>query len=388
MVQRNNAVSPTRLLVVTTIPGTFHFLRPYVEHFSQLGWQVDALTGDGSVDRALAAALGTVHRVPWSRRPLARGNLTAFRRVRSLLASARYDIVHTHTPIASFVLRLAIATLPSRRRPAVVYTAHGFHFHDRGGKGSNLAYAAAERLASRVTDRLVVINEEDRRAALRLHIATEERLVLLPGIGIDLEHHQRTAALLTQADVFRASLDLPDDAELLSVVAEMIPRKNHAAALEALARNANPVLHLCFAGDGPLRESLEATAHRLGVRDRVHFLGSLPDVRPVLLSSIASVLPSRQEGLSRAVMESLALGVPVIGGRVRGITDLVEPDGGLLIDPDDVDALSTAYDAIRQHDRGDALVRRLQPRLQNLSLAALLVRHEDLYAAVTLRDQR
>ena len=85
-----------------------------------------------------------------------------------------------------------------------------------------------------------------------------------------------------------------------------------------------------------------------------------------------------------------AVGAPAEGcdpeeirDRYGWITDLVEPDGGLLVDPDDVDALARAYDAIQRHDRGESLVARLRPRLASLSIDEMLRRHEELYDALT-----
>jgi len=368
--------------MVTTVPETFHFLLAYAHHFRAEGWRVEAMTGQRPMPDQTREAFDAVHEVAWSRRLADPHNVRAVAQARRVIRDGHYDIVHTHTPIASFVTRTALATLPAATRPRLVYTAHGFHFHSGGKPLSNAWYAAAEALAGRVTDRLVVINEEDRRAAARLRVVAADRLVLMPGIGIDLDHYRRTPELLAQSVQCRAALKLPDAAVLLTAVAELTPRKNLATAIAALAHNPDRRLHLCLAGAGPLAGELAEQARRLGVDDRVHLLGSVPDVRPLVLSSAALVLPSRQEGLSRAVMEAMALGVPVIGGRTRGIADLVEPNAGLLVDPDDVVGLSLAYDAVQMHAHGDLLVSRLSSRLSALSLDHLIRLHVQLYASV------
>ena len=154
-----------RLAIATTVPDTFHFLHPYVTHFRDQGWAVDGISGDGVFPEDLRHSLSDVHRVPWSRSPSRPENLAAIPRMRQVLLSGGYDIVHTHTPVASFITRCAVASIPPTRRPAVVYTAHGFHFHPRGKRLSNVAYAGAEWLAGRWTSRLVVINETDHRMA-------------------------------------------------------------------------------------------------------------------------------------------------------------------------------------------------------------------------------
>ncbi|WP_186816485.1 glycosyltransferase [Cellulomonas aerilata] len=366
---------------MTTVPSTTRgFLLPYAHHLRRSGWTVEAASGSEPALSEIEASFDAVWEVPWTRRlPDPANALQAPLRMRRLLLSGRYDVVHTHTPIASAITRAAVASLPRASRPAVVYTAHGFHFHPHGSRARNAAYAAVERLAGLATDRLVVINELDRDEALRRRIVPPERLVLMPGIGIDLDHYRATDELLAAAQDLRTRLGIGPDTPLVTVVAELVPRKNHRTLLEALAA-AGPDLHACLVGEGPLRAELQDRAEQLGVASRTHLLGRLEDVRPAVLASTATVLPSWQEGLSRAVLESLALGVPVVGGRTRGITELVEPDGGVLVPPGDPPALARALATVGDLPRGPELRARLDTRLRRCSIEALLAAHDSLYA--------
>jgi glycosyltransferase involved in cell wall biosynthesis len=376
-------VAEPRLLIATTVPSTSRgFLLPYADHFRQRGWTVDALTGPGDALVDLSGHFDDVHVVPWSRRPADRRNVSAaLPTVRRLLARGRYDLLHTHTPVASTISRAAVVGL--RRKPAVVYTAHGFHFHAGGSRVANLGYAAVERVMGRWTDRLVVINDEDYAAARRM--LDPDRVVLMAGIGLDLERYRPDSASADDIARIRSELGLAPADVLMSVVAELNPGKNHDTVLRALARNGDPDIHLALAGAGPERQRLEELAAGLGVSDRVHWLGVVADVRPLVLASASTILLSRREGLSRAVMESLAMGVPVIGSRIRGIADLVGRHGGLLVAPDDVDGAAAALDAVQDLPRAWQLRTALAERLASLSLVRLLHQHDDLYADLLVR---
>jgi glycosyltransferase involved in cell wall biosynthesis len=364
--------------MVSTVPATLDaFLLPYARHFRGLGWTVDAAAGDGP-SREAGTAFGTLHRVPWSRDPSPAAVAPAVRALRAVLPD--YDLVHTHTPIAGFLTRLAARTLRASERPAVVYTAHGFHFHPGGRPTANAAYALAERIAGRWTDHLVVLTARDEQAALRLRLVPRERLSMIPGVGIDLDHYAPTPDLLDRARVVRSDLGLPDDARLFTAVARLDPGKNHAAAVRAVA-TLDPSTHLVCAGPGPEQERLRALALSLGVGDRLHLLGNVSDVRPLLLASRAMVLPSRREGLSRAVMESLALGVPVVGARVRGIAELVPPRAGRLVDCDDVVGLAAALEDTDRFPPPVELRERLLPHLQQFALPNVLAAHERVYVS-------
>lgn len=117
------------------------------------------------------------------------------------------------------------------------------------------------------------------------------------------------------------------------------------AAIEAVAlcRSRGIGVELSFVGDGREREGLESLAIQLGVRDAIDFLGWMPSgskVRGALDRADVFVLPSRQEGMPRAMLEAMARGLAVIGARVGGIPELLDP--AALVEPGDPRSLATA----------------------------------------------
>jgi glycosyltransferase involved in cell wall biosynthesis len=378
---RPTAVKPA-LLTVATVPGMITgFLLPYLDRLRDRGWRVDAAAGNGREAAQLAGHVDRLWSVPWSRRSIDPRNVTtALATTRRLLRAGRYDVVHTHSPVASLVARLAVAMLPAEDRPAVVYTAHGFHFGASDDDGVvEWLFARLERIAGRWTDRLIVINDVDRDLAQQLRLVAPERLLLLPGIGIDLDWYRVTPQVRAEADGLRERLGLGGGDVLFAMVAQFEARKNHRLVLQALERLGRRDLHVAFAGEGQLEAALHEEAEQLGIADRAHFLGAIDDVRPLIAASAATLLPSFREGLSRAVLESLAMGVPVIGSRVRGIAELVEPGGGTLIDPTDADALAAALARLAKGPAGCFDRALVAERLQPCGIDHLLAAHDELY---------
>ena len=104
-----------------------------------------------------------------------------------------------------------------------------------------------------------------------------------------------------------------------------------------------PSTRLLIVGDGPLKPHLEETSRRLGIAAAVDFTGYLSDVASAYAAMDVFVLPSRYEGMPIALLEVMAMGIPVVGTRVDGIADLIEDAGtGLLVPYGDPQALSSA----------------------------------------------
>jgi len=100
-------------------------------------------------------------------------------------------------------------------------------------------------------------------------------------------------------------------------------------------------------GEGPERPALTGLADRLGLAQRVRFTGALEDVRSELVPGGVFVLPSvRREGLGIALLEAMAMGLPVVATRCGGIGEVVTEQTGVLVEPGDAPALAGAIGAL------------------------------------------
>jgi glycosyltransferase involved in cell wall biosynthesis len=378
------ASDPPSLLCVATVASTIrHFLLPYGDHFRALGWRVDAAANGATDDPALADSFDHVYELPLSRSILdLPGMASAERAIGRLLATPR-DIVHVHTPIAGFVTRLAVRRAPIERRPAVIYTAHGFHFHAQGNPAANAVFLAAERLAGRWTDRLVVINDEDERSADRHQIVPRRRLVRVPGIGIDLGRYASEAVAPEEIARARGALRLEDGSPLILVIGELYRRKRPGDIVAALSQMRHKEAVVVFAGDGPARPQVERAAEEAGLSERVRLPGFVGDVRPLLGAASALVLASQTEGLPRAIMEALAMGVPVIASKARGSSELVAESDYLFAIGDSA-ALARGLDRLLDFpEEAHAMGLRGKARMmERYDLQIVIQRHQSLYDEV------
>jgi glycosyltransferase involved in cell wall biosynthesis len=369
--------------MVTTISRFLRdFLLPHAQYFRAQGWHVDALTHETAVYPECADCFTALSEITWSRNPLdPRNLLRAPGLVREFVERGGYDVVHVHTPVAAFVTRYALRDRLQSVAPRVIYTAHGFHFHPDGDPVRNRLFLQLERMAGPWTDYLVVMNSTDYAAALQHRLVTEDQLYYIPGIGVDLTRY--TPSTVSEAEVARVreELGMSDDAPLFVMVAEFNPDKRHQDALQAFARLGCPEAHIAFAGEGKLVQPMRQLARTLGVASRVHFLGFRTDIPALMKSATATILPSVREGLPRAVMESLGMGVPVIGADGRGIHDLLKPECGILVPPRNAAHLSQAMTWMLEHPQERRLLgQNGRKRMVRYALHTVLAQHEALYA--------
>lgn len=147
------------------------------------------------------------------------------------------------------------------------------------------------------------------------------------------------------APVDRASLATPGDAKLVLALGRLHPNKAFDVLLAAAA--ARPGFHVWIAGEGPLDQTLRAQAARLGIADRVRFLGWRQDVAALLAAADLLVCPSRHEPLGNVVIEAWAHGRPVVAAASQGPAQLlVDGETGLLVPVDDAEALARAIGAV------------------------------------------
>ncbi len=205
-----------------------------------------------------------------------------------------------------------------------------------------------------------------------------ERKIAVIGNGLPDSAFLRTTSILPNRPGLRVGM-----------VARMNTRsKNHRGLLRAAAllKHRFPQAEYVLAGDGPVRADLEKEASDLGITDRVAFLGDRRDIPAVLSSVDVTVLPSFSESLSNSIIESMALGVPVVGLRVGGNPELVSEkageERGVLVSPGSDEALAEGLGRLL----GDKDLRlRMGANARSFALATFTIdsmrqRHEELYA--------
>lgn len=372
-----------KILMITTVPDTLRaFLLPFAKHFRAQGWQVDAMAcGIHSIAECLET-FDNVWDVKWSRNPLDPKNLLiAPNIIQEVIQQGKYDIVHVHTPVAAFVSRYALKKCKYQPRPVVIYTAHGFHFHPGGQFLKNLLFITLEKLAGFWTDYLVVINREDEQAAKRFRLVPPERIHYMPGIGVDLQRYNSDNTSNIEVEKVRQELGIASDISLFVSVAELIERKRPQDILKAFARLNHPKAYLAFVGDGPLMEQMQELAFKLGVQQKVSFLGFRWDIPSLMRASVATILASEQEGLPRCVMESMCLGIPVIGTKIRGTQDLLSQNCGLLVKVGDIQALADAIAWVINHPEEAHMVvgEQGKKRIVAYDVRHVVELHEKLY---------
>lgn len=343
-----------KVLYVTTVSNTVNaFLIPHIQFLLKEGYEVGVAFNKAQEIHSDLLNLGCkIYQIAYERNPLKLNNIKGYKQIRKIVEEEGYNLIHVHTPVASFFTRLACRNLPNVK---VLYTAHGFHFFKGAPMVNWVFYYPMERIAARWTDGLITINQEDYAAAGKFKLKEGGSVYHLNGVGLDLG----TFTPQTRDKKLELRKEYgykPDDFILISV-GELRDIKQQDLLIMAVSRLKNkiPNLKLLLAGEGDLLNDYSKLAHSLGLGKNVEFLGFRHDIHQLMALSDIAVSTSRREGLPVNVMEAMATGLPLIVTDCRGNRDLVtDGKNGFVIGVSDfgacTDAIYTLYQStdIRQ----------------------------------------
>lgn len=248
------------------------------------------------------------------------------------------DVVHTHTAkagtvgrVAGFLYRwLTPSTLLGRPRQCLfVHTYHGHIFHSYYGPLKTRLFLSIEKaLARLITDRIVVVSEQQRREIQeRFGVGRPDQFVVIP-LGLDTHSF---ADWRNRRQLFRDELGSKSDELLVGIVGRLTEIKNHELFLRAVAilknrladEKSRPRVRFVVIGDGSLRDRLEAQAQGLGLVEDVIFAGSRRDPENFYAALDIVALTSLNEGTPLTLIEAMANARPVIATAVGGVVDLL-----------------------------------------------------------------
>ena len=297
--------------------------------------------GEESIaDLAAAEGAETVY-LPSLRQPVSSlHDARALAQIRSIARRFRPHLVHTHTAKAGFLGRSA-ALLAVRPRPVLVHTFHGHVLEGYFGPAKTRLYLGVEQTLARRTDRLIGVSRQTVEDLVRLGVAPRERFSVIP-VGLELEPFASPEQ--DAGDDVRAELGVAFNQALLAFVGRIVPIKRLDLLLRAFARAyaGGARAHLAIVGDGETRGDFERFAGDLGVGSAVSFLGYRRDLPRIAAAADAAMLSSDNEGTPVWLIEAGAAGKPAIATDVGGTSEVVTPETGIVVPPDDESALAAA----------------------------------------------
>jgi L-malate glycosyltransferase len=289
-------------------------------------------------------------------------------RLRTRLLRDPVDILHAHSPYPAGIARLVVRSLPKRCRPRLVYTVHN----------TFPSFSTPTRILNGLT---YPLDDADLAVSVEVHDTIWPRLrdrteVVVHGVLLDEVRAQRG-----YRDAIRTELGIGPAEIVVGTIANFRAQKDYPNLLGAaqILIERGWTGRIVAVGQGPLEAEMRARHERMKLGDRVLLLGHRPDAVRVLAASDVFTMASDNEGLPVALMEALALGLPVaataVGGIPGAVTDGVE---GLLVPPKQPGALADAIATIT----GDAALR------AGMAAAALRAGERfDIRVAVTRIEQ-
>ena len=204
-------------------------------------------------------------------------------------------------------------------------------------------------------------------------------------IGIVLE----TFAESGNAERYRSELKLRPEIKVIGSIGRLTSEKGHRYLLEAFPAVLRkfPDSKLLLVGDGNLREKLLMRAKKLGITESVIFLGYKKDIKPLLSIMDIFVFPSLTEGFGMALLEAMAMGVPIIASKVGGIPEIIkEGETGVLVKPKSSSEIAEAIiKLLSEKEISHRMKARSKEEVRRFSVEEMVRKYENLYISLVDR---
>ena len=244
-----------------------------------------------------------------------------------------------------------------------------------------------QKMVNRFIDHFIADSEAVKQFYITKENIPEDKFTVVYN-GIDLMHFDGGF----DVSEIKKQLNIPSHNYVVGSMANLTPVKGHPYFLEAASIISQEIsnVHFLVVGDGPLKKELEQKARHLGLSQKVTFTGSVAEPTPLLAIMDVSVLSSLSEGFSNTILESMAMGKPVVATNVGGNPEaVVDGETGFLVSPADSNALAQAIlNILRNPDLGKRMGIAGRERVKKyFTLNKMIHQIEDLYDSLLIEKR-
>jgi len=342
-------MKPIKILQLCAVDFTVkNLLLPLIDKLTDEGFDVHIMCSDGKDIQDLKRKGYTVKTVKIIRKISPVANLSSLIKIYKYIKNEEFDIVHVHTPVAGILGRIAAKIAGA---PLIIYTAHGFYFHDGMSKWKKNTFINIEKFVGRFfTDLIFTQSMEDKEAAIRHGIIAEDRIYHI-GNGVDVKKYSVDNVNINY-DVKKKELNLSLNANIISFIGRIVKEKGIIDLIKAFRIIIDELsqVNLLIIGDNSFNERDVTTKkevlsliNELDIKDKIIFAGYRKDINELLAISDVFVLPSYREGMPRSIIEAMSMGKPVVATNIRGCREEIE-DGktGFLVPVNSPEKLAEA----------------------------------------------
>jgi len=305
-----------------------NLLVPLIDRLSIEGFEVRIVCSDGKRVRELRKEGYKIKTIKIIRRISVMSNFISLIEIYRFIKKEKFDIVHVHTPIACVLGRIAakIAGVP-----LIIYTAHGFYFHDGMAKWKRKILISFEKIMGNFfTDLIFTQSKEDKKTAVNEGIIAKNKIYYI-GNGVDInEFNINNTGINWLAK--RKEFDIDSKTKIICFIGRVVREKGIIDLIYAFKNVLNelPNTILLIIGDNSANERDLKTKNEVislidefDIKEKVVFTGYRNDIRDLLAIVDVFVLPSYREGMPRSVIEAMAMGKAVVATNIRGCREEV-----------------------------------------------------------------
>jgi len=315
-----------KIIQVSAIDSTMNgLLRELNKGILGEGYELICVCSDGPRVEQMRSDGFDVRTINIDRRIAPLRNLKSIYQMYKLFRKEKPDIVHVHTPVASVLGRIAAKLA---RVPNIIYTAHGFYFHENMPKKQYKFFYTIEKLCAKwFTDYLFTQSAEDGELAIRDKFLPKDKITII-GNGVDVHGKFNPENIdVEKIKKIKHGFKLENDSLVITFIGRLVEEKGIIDLLEAIKLISKENITLIVVGSTGASERDQSMNERLKEyigHPKVIFTGYRTDIPEILSISDIFCLPSYREGMPRSIIEAMAMQCTVIATNIRGSREEVD----------------------------------------------------------------